>query len=206
MGPTDYHTHIHGPFESYTRFHNHHGFYHDRIFQDEERREYICRYCPCEIIGCSARFANSLSLTEHLWDYHTLDTKALKFYTHRYCDTEAGQGDQSGVGPRPPAELDSNSGAFFGKIKPVNDLESSAFNFDISQMLASGDKGSAGLGECKAAWIANFPPRTHEDRIRPIVTDLLLSHADNDGSSSAHGSDGKSSDDGPKQLVFTGFR
>jgi hypothetical protein len=196
MGPTDYPTHVHGPFQSYARFHNHHGFYHDRIFQDEERREYICRYCPCEIISCSARFANSASLTEHLWDHHTTDTKALKFYMHKYCNTGGGQEDRSGAGPRPLAELSSNLGAILGEIPPGG-LKSSAFNFDISRMLSSGDNGGAGLSECKAAWNDKFPPRTLDGCIKPIVR-LPIIRANEYCSSYVHGTDEKSVDDGPK--------
>jgi hypothetical protein len=197
MGPMDYPTHVHGPFESYARFHNHHGFYHDRIFQDEERREYICRYCPCEIISCSARFANSASLTEHLWEHHTTDTKALKFYMHKYCNAEAGQGNQCGAVPRLPAKLNSNLDAILGKIPPGRRRKSSAFNFDISRMLASGDNSSAGMSECQPVWNDKFPPRALDGCIKPIVR-LPVIRADDHCSSYVHGTDRKGSDDGSK--------
>jgi hypothetical protein len=115
---------------------------------------------------------------------------------HKYCNTGGGQEDRSGAGPRPLAELSSNLGAILGEIPPGG-LKSSAFNFDISRMLSSGDNGGAGLSECKAAWNDKFPPRTLDGCIKPIVR-LPIIRANEYCSSYVHGTDEKSVDDGPK--------
>jgi hypothetical protein len=116
---------------------------------------------------------------------------------HKYCNAEAGQGDQCGAGPRLPAKLNSNLDVILGEIPPGRGLKSSAFNFDISRMLASGDNGSAGLSECQAVWNNKFPPRALDGCIKPIVR-LPVVRADDHCSSYVHGTDRKDSDDGSK--------
>jgi hypothetical protein len=84
-----------------------------------------------------------------------------------------------------------------GEITPSSGLKSSAFNFNIAQMLTSSDHGSAGLSECKAAWNNKFPSRTLDDCIKPTVH-LPVIRADDHCSSYVHETDGKGLDDGSK--------
>jgi hypothetical protein len=116
---------------------------------------------------------------------------------HKYCNAEAGQGDQYGAGPRLPAKLNFNLDAILGEIPPGRGLKSSAFNFDISRMLSTCDDGSAGLSECQAAWNDKFPSRALDGCIKPIVR-LPVIRADDHCSSDVHGTERKISDDGSK--------
>jgi hypothetical protein len=147
MGPSFYESyiHIHGPFNTYQRFSNHHMLFHDRIFRDEDSTDYTCRFCPCEILSCSARYVTRERLIKHLWAEHATDKAALFYYTHKYCDLETGLeykfGFDSGSSTEPDCKMDAVL-----EEGEVESLSPHAFDFNLSRMQTSGDDAGVLVG------------------------------------------------------------